>query len=85
MVNGMDVLDCEVIPMKNVDLNSIFVMNQFTYDLLLEDVYEDASRSISPIDYIKLFSEIEVDIDNTLPNEIIEVYNVESYRGDNDE
>lgn len=57
----------------------VLVMNEITYDDLLESVYESANEQHDPIQFIRDFSKIGINKDERLPYGVIEVHEKKSY------
>lgn len=59
-------------------------MNQHTWDDTKEEAFKLASESSDPIQYIAILSELDVVIDNALPDFVIEAYDKEDYYDEDD-
>lgn len=62
-----------------VNDNSVFVMNEKTYQSYLKEVSKLASKKEDPIEYIISVSNIKVVIDNSLADKKIEIWDEQTY------
>lgn len=59
---------------NNLDKRKVMVMNQTTWEDILEQTTNDALESHDPIGFVGRFTGIDVEIDDDLPDYHVEVY-----------
>lgn len=59
---------------------NIYTMNQHTLDIWNEGVIEQAGNRENPMPYLRIVSTIEVVVDNTLDDGVIEVFDKSIYK-----
>lgn len=62
-----------------IDEESLFVMNEATWEAFKEREYEFANTQPDPIEYIKSLASLDVSIDNDLPFGVVELWNKHDY------
>jgi len=64
---------------------TIIVMNNFTWELLLEATMKDASKKEDPILYMSLFGNLDIVIDERIADNFTEVWEKDTYKKFNEE
>lgn len=58
---------------------SVFVMNEATWENWKESIFEEAGKRENPLVYLQFVSELAIFIDTGLPDDAVEVYDIEAY------
>lgn len=58
---------------------SVYVMNDYTYDVWEQGIFEEANKRTNPLPYLMLIATMEVAVDNRLMDGVIEVYDKDRF------
>lgn len=58
----------------DLDRSKVMVMNQETWDMMMDTLAEEATKQVNPLGYLGRYNGIPVIIDNDLPYNHVEVY-----------